>query len=437
VSVVEHRRTVDVAAVDVAAVDVAAVRAVRNLTEVLAAPLSPEDQTVQSMPDVSPTKWHRAHTTWFFEAFVLEPHLPGYRRFDDEFEYLFNSYYEAVGDRHPRARRGLLSRPGAEEVGRYRAHVDGALAELLDAGPRDAVAELIELGLHHEQQHQELLCMDITHVLSVHPHSPAHTDRPPDVGSHAGRAAASTLGADHAAWIAHPGGTVEVGHDGNGFAFDNEGPRHRVLLEPFEVAGRLVTCAEWREFIDDGGYRRAELWMSDGWALACAQDWHAPLYWRDDGDGWTDFGLTGRRPLDPTAPVAHVSWYEADAYARWRGARLPTEAEWETVAGDPTPGAHLNPDVLSPRPAGASVDAQQWFGELWQWTESAYRPYPRYRPPTGAIGEYNGKFMVNQQVLRGSSFATPAGHARRTYRNFFPPSARWAFAGVRLARDAD
>lgn len=405
---------------------------VRELTEELAAPLSPEDQTVQSMPDVSPTKWHRAHTTWFFETFVLEPHLPGYRPFDDEFAYLFNSYYEAVGDRHPRAQRGLLSRPGADEVGRYRRHVDDGLARLFDHGVDDDVARLVELGLHHEQQHQELLCMDITHVLSVHPFSPAHSPRPVSAERSGGDAAAPA-----ASWLHHPGGVVEVGHDGEGFAFDNEGPRHRVLLEPFEVATRLVTCGEWLEFIDDGGYRRAELWMSDGWATAGAQDWDAPLYWRDDGDGWTDFGLTGRRPLDPAAPVAHVSWYEADAFARWRGARLPTEAEWEVVAGDPLPGAHLDLDVLSPRPANSSVDAQQWFGELWQWTESAYRPYPRYRPPVGAIGEYNGKFMVNQQVLRGSSCATPPGHARRTYRNFFPPASRWAYAGVRLARDVD
>jgi ergothioneine biosynthesis protein EgtB len=417
---------------------------VRELTEELAAPLSAEDQTVQSMPDVSPTKWHRAHTTWFFETFVLEPHLPGYHRFDDEFAYLFNSYYEAVGDRHPRAERGLLSRPGADEVGRYRRHVDAGLARLLDRGVDDDVARLVELGLHHEQQHQELLCMDITHVLSVHPFSPAHSPRSDsaDRSDSAHRTNSvhrtdSDAAAPAPSWLHHPGGVVEVGHHGAGFAFDNEGPRHRVLLEPFEVATRLVTCGEWLEFVDDGGYRRAELWMSDGWATSCAQQWGAPLYWRDDGDGWTDFGLTGRRPIDLSAPVAHVSWYEADAYARWRGVRLPTEAEWEVVAGDPLPGAHLDLEVLSPRPAGSSVDAQQWFGELWQWTESAYRPYPRYRPPSGAIGEYNGKFMVNQQVLRGSSCATPPGHARRTYRNFFPPASRWVYAGVRLARDAD
>jgi ergothioneine biosynthesis protein EgtB len=408
------------------------VEQVRELTEALAAPLSAEDQTVQSMPDVSPTKWHRAHTTWFFETFLLEPHLPGYRCFDDQSIYLFNSYYEAVGDRHPREQRGLVTRPGAAEVGRYRAHIDEGLRQLLEHGVDDHVAGLIELGLRHEQQHQELLCMDITHVLSMHPFSPAYSEQL--------RAAAGPSAHDEApvdTWHRHPGGAVEIGHDGAGFAFDNEGPRHRVLLEPFEVAERLVTCGEWLEFIDDGGYRRAELWMSDGWAQACAQHWGAPLYWRDEGDGWTDFGLTGRLPVDPSAPVAHVSWYEADAYARWRGARLPTEAEWEVVAGDPLPGAHLDLEVLSPRSAAASVDPQQWFGQLWQWTESAYRPYPRYIPPAGAIGEYNGKFMVNQQVLRGSSFATPPGHAGRTYRNFFPPGARWMYSGVRLARDVD
>lgn len=400
-------------------------RAVRDLTEALAAPLSAEDQTVQSMADVSPTKWHRAHTTWFFETFVLGPHLPGYEPYDEQFTYLFNSYYETVGDRHPRAERGLLSRPGAEEVGRYRAHVDAALDRLESCGPDPAVHALIELGLHHEQQHQELLCMDATHVLSVHPFSPAYRDRAPS------RAASTPL-----QWIDHPGGTVHVGHDGDGFAFDNEGPRHPTLLAPFRLASRLVTCGEWRAFIDDGGYRRPELWMSDGWASVVAHGWQAPLYWRLDGDDVSDFGLNGRHDVVDDAPVAHVSWYEADAFARWSGARLPTEAEWEACAPEPPPDAHLDLDVLRARPASASVDAGQFFGELWQWTESSYRPYPGYRAPEGAIGEYNGKFMINQQVLRGSSWATPPGHARRTYRNFFSPGSRWAFSGVRLARDA-
>lgn len=414
---------------------------VRDLTEALAAPLSPEDQTVQSMPDVSPTKWHRAHTTWFFETFVLGPHLPDYRPYDEQFSYLFNSYYEAVGDRHPRVHRGLVSRPGAEEVGRYRAHVDAALDRLEEQGPGPEVAALIELGLHHEQQHQELLCMDITHVLSTHPFSPAA--RPDAATSTAATTARSVVplrppGLEtepQNGWIPVPAGTVGIGHGDDGFHFDNEAPRHDVLVGPAELAPHLTTCGDWCEFIDDGGYRRPELWMSDGWATVQSERWHAPLYWREESDGWTTFGLAGRVPVDPTAPVAHVSWYEADAFARWSGARLPTEAEWEATAPEPVAGAHLDLDVLRPRPAHGSADPQQWFGELWQWTESAYRPYPGYRAPAGAIGEYNGKFMVNQQVLRGSSFATPPGHARCTYRNFFPPAARWMYAGVRLARD--
>ncbi len=400
---------------------------VRSLTERLAAPLSAEDQTVQSMPDASPTKWHRAHTTWFFETFVLDPHLDGYSPFDDRFSYLFNSYYEAVGERHPRPQRGLLSRPSADEVGDYRRHVDDALDQLSERESDDQVERLIELGLHHEQQHQELLCMDITHVLSVQPFSPAYQTREPERGE-----------TTPLRWASHAGGVVQVGHGGAGFAFDNEGPRHQVLVEAFETAERLVTNGEWLEFIDDGGYRRPELWMSDGWATVISQGWHAPLYWcqESEDDSWTDFGLGGRHRVDPATPVSHVSWYEADAFARWSGARLPTEFEWELAAPAPMPGAHLDPEVLATRPASRSVDPQQWYGELWQWTESAYRPYPGYRAPAGAIGEYNGKFMVNQQVLRGSSFATPPGHARRTYRNFFPPASRWMYGGVRLARDA-
>ncbi len=404
---------------------------VRDLTEALAAPLSAEDQTVQSMPDVSPTKWHRAHTTWFFETFVLAPHLRDHRCHDEQFAYLFNSYYEQVGERHPRAQRGLVSRPSADEVGRYRRHVDDELDRLCAIGVDPPLATLIELGLHHEQQHQELLCMDITHVLSMHPYSPAYRDdlRAADADADV---ASRPLG-----WLDHGGGTVTIGHDGRGFSFDNEAPQHRVVLTAFQVADRLATCGEWIEFISDGGYERPELWMSDGWGEVTAQQWRAPLYWALDDDQWSTFGLGGRTQVDPAAPVAHISWYEADAFARWSGARLPTEQEWETVAVLPPRGAHLDLDVLGPRAAGASVDPGQWFGELWQWTESSYRPYPRYHPPTGAIGEYNGKFMVNQQVLRGSSFATPPGHARRTYRNFFSPRSRWMFSGVRLARDVD
>lgn len=404
-------------------------RRVRELTEQLAAPLGPEDQTVQSMPDVSPTKWHRAHTTWFFETFVLSPHLPGYEVLDDAYAFLFNSYYESMGARHPRVQRGLVSRPTTEQVADYRRHVDDALDQLLASPPDDAVDELVQLGLHHEQQHQELLVMDITHVLSCHPFDPVYLPPSP---------AAPIAAAPQLGWLGLDRGVVAVGHDAStgGFAFDNEGPRHDTLIHAVEVADRLVSCGEWLEFMADGGYRRPELWMSEGWATATAQAWDAPLYWREQDGAWTVFGTGGRHQIDPAAPVANVSWFEADAFARWSGARLPTESEWEVAAGDPPDGLDLHLDDLRPRPAQRSTDPRQFFGELWQWTESSYRPYPGYQPPSGAIGEYNGKFMVNQQVLRGSSFATPAGHARRTYRNFFAPGARWMFAGLRLARDA-
>jgi ergothioneine biosynthesis protein EgtB len=376
---------------------------VRELTERLAAPLGPEDQVVQSMPDASPAAWHRAHTTWFFETFVLGPDRVPY---DDSFGFLFNSYYEAVGPRHARAERGLVTRPGTAEIGRYREHVDAAVRDLLAGEVSRRTGELLELGLHHEQQHQELLLMDVQHLFSHNPTHPAYGalpwTRPGPVGA--------------PGWIDHPGGLVAVGHDGPTFAFDNEGPRHDVLLRPFRVARALVTCGEWLAFMDDGGYRRPELWMSDGWATARAQGWDAPLYWSADGPAWRRFGLAGAGPVRPSDPVLHVSWYEADAYARWCGARLPTEAEWEVVA-----------------PPATDADADGWFGTAWQWTASAYSAYPGFRPSPGAVGEYNGKFMVNQQVLRGSSAATPPGHARRTYRNFFPPAARWMFAGVRLA----
>ncbi len=411
---------------------------VRALTEALAAPLSPEDQTVQSMPDVSPTKWHRAHTTWFFETFILEPHLPGYERFDDEFAFLFNSYYEALGSRHARAERGLITRPGAERIGEYRRHVDSALRVLHGREPDGEVAQLLQIGLHHEQQHQELLCMDITHVLATHPFDATY--RSDLANAHGARRAQRTGLPEPLTWTAITAGPVTVGHDADtdpGFAFDNETPAHEVLLGDVEIADRLVTNGEWSEFIDDGGYRRPELWMSEGWATVLAQGWDAPLYWRSEDGAWTDFGLVGRHAVDGSAPVAHVSWFEADAFARWSGARLPTEAEWEVAAAPPRAGAHLDLDVLSPSGVDDAADPQQYHGELWQWTESAYRPYPGFRPAAGAIGEYNGKFMINQQVLRGSSFATPPGHARSTYRNFFPPHARWHFGGVRLARDVD
>ncbi len=384
--------------------------AVRAHTEMLAAPLSAEDQTVQSMPDVSPTKWHRAHVTWFFENFLLVPHLAGYRVFDPAFGYLFNSYYEAVGPRHPRPARGLLSRPGIEEIARYRAHVDVAMRRLIltvgEATWRE-LAPLVELGLNHEEQHQELLLMDILHVLSCNSLDPVYDELSPE--------AATPPPALE--WLRFDGGLREIGHAGDGFAFDNETPRHRVWLEPFRFASRLVTCGEYLAFIGDDGYRRPELWMSEGWATVNAEGWTAPLYWRNDGPGWSVFSLEGRRPVDPAAPVRHVSFYEADAYARWAGKRLPTEAEWETAATE------------------RGIALRQMADEVWQWTASPYVAYPGFRPPAGAIGEYNGKFMSNQMVLRGGAAITPAGHARPTYRNFFPPAARWCMGGIRLAED--
>jgi len=382
---------------------------VRAYTEQLAAPLSPEDQVVQSMPDVSPTKWHRAHTTWFFETFLLSPSLPGYAPFDPAYGYLFNSYYEAVGPRHPRPSRGLISRPSVEEVARYRAHVDDAMHKLLDDCDDAAQLALVELGLHHEQQHQELLLMDIKHVLHCNPTDPVYA------------AGADTYdGADVARDLVDvAGGNVEIGHHGRGFAFDNEGPRHIVRLEPFRIAPRLVTEGDWAEFIDDGGYRRPELWLSDGWYAVQAHGWDAPLYWQDDREGWTVFTLAGRRPLSAQEPVLHVSHYEADAFARWRGARLATEFEWE--------------HAVTSLPEGTLRDIDD---VAWQWTASAYLPYPRFRPAAGAVGEYNGKFMSGQMTLRGGARVTPPGHTRPTYRNFFPPASRWAYSGVRLAEDA-
>ena len=398
---------------------------VRSLTEELAAPLSPEDQTVQSMPDVSPTKWHRAHVTWFFETFLLKPFLPGYAEFHRDFGYLFNSYYEAAGERYPRPARGLVSRPGVGAVTAYREHVDEHMARLFDDGLDGRASFLAELALHHEQQHQELLLMDIKHVLSMSPLDPAYRDGATDP---------TPLRDGGVGWVTHPGGEVVIGHGGDGFAFDNEGPRHVVHLTPFELADRAVTCGEWSAFVDDGGYRRPELWLSDGWATVTEQGWTAPLYWRREGADWSIFTLTGRRQLSPDEPVCHVSYYEADAFARWAGARLPTEAEWEAVAAQrPVVGRLLDPG--SPHPAPQS--AETFYGDVWVWTASAYLPYPGFRPWKGGVGEYNGKFMVNQHVLRGGSCVTPEEHLRATYRNFFPPAARWAFTGVRLARDLE
>ena len=412
-------------------------RSVRALTEALAAPLSAEDQVVQSMPDVSPTKWHRAHTTWFFETFVLSPDLAGYRSPDAAYAYLFNSYYEQVGSRHPRSERGLISRPTVNEIADYRCHVDAAIEEILTHADDDAFARfdgIIEVGCHHEQQHQELLLMDIKHVLSCNPLDPAYAiaSSPPVDARQTGSASEPTF-------IPFEGGLVDIGHAGGGFAFDNEGPRHTVLLTPFRIANRLVTAGEWRAFIDDGGYDRAELWLSDGWAAVQSQGWEAPLYWQRDGDDWSVFTLSGRRPVDAAEPVVHVSHYEADAFARWSGARLPTEFEWEHAAAsiaEPEAADSSRKLRLHPQAGDGSRALGQLTTDVWQWTASAYLPYPRFVAAPGALGEYNGKFMSNQMVLRGGACVTPPGHVRPSYRNFFPPDARWPFAGLRLAADA-
>jgi ergothioneine biosynthesis protein EgtB len=392
----------------------------------LAAPLSPEDQVVQPNDDASPTKWHLAHVTWFFETFLLKPHLPGYRIFDERFPFCFNSYYEAEGARQPRGARGLLTRPTHDEMMAYRAHVDAGL-QALCASPAvdDAnVRALLEVGVNHEQQHQELLLTDILSLFDSQPLRPAYDPSVP------------RRGADVAEmrFLAFDGGVVEIGHAGDGFSFDNEGPRHDALLQPFALADRLVTNREWLTFMEDGGYRDAALWLADGWAAVKAGAWSAPLYWHQNDGAWSQMGLHGLLPVDPAAPVCNVSYYEAEAYARWAGHRLPTEFEWEHAAlmlGE----THRNdaPRVLYPV-APADGD-RQMFGQVWQWTQSAYLPYPRYRAAPGAIGEYNGKFMCGQQVLRGSSCATSPGHERATYRNFFYPHQRWQFTGLRLASD--
>jgi ergothioneine biosynthesis protein EgtB len=406
-------------------------RDVRRLTEDLCAPLAVEDYVVQSMPDASPAKWHLAHTSWFFETFVLTPGLPGYRPLSAAFGYLFNSYYNAVGDRHPRPKRGLLTRPTVDEVYRYRAHVDEYMQRLLDDAD-DGLSRLrptVVLGLHHEQQHQELILTDIKHLLGGNPLRPAYRELP----------AAAPARSVSLRWLTYPGGLRWLGHAGDGFAFDNESPRHQVYLRPFQLASRLVTNAEYLAFLEGGGYARPELWLSDGWNARCAQDWQAPLYWEKRDGAWWTFTLGGPRPVEGAEPVCHVSSYEADAFARWAGARLPIEAEWEVAASACPPAGNLL-DGGRLHPAALADDAddglpRQHFGEVWEWTGSPYMPYPGYRPAAGALGEYNGKFMCNQMVLRGGSCVTPPGHVRRTYRNFFPPDARWQFSGLRLARD--
>ena len=423
---------------------------IRRMTQALAAPLSAEDCAIQSMPDASPVKWHLAHTTWFFETFVLAAHLPGYQAFDPSFRVLFNSYYHSVGERHPRPERGMLTRPDLTQVLAYRAQVEQAMLDLLGGAPSSPLppelAAIVELGLHHEQQHQELILTDVKHLLSRNPLKPAYQDKWPLTPIHA-----STR-----RWLGFAEGLHQIGHAGTDFCFDNETPRHRVWLDAFELASHPVTHGDFIEFIEDGGYRRPELWLSAGWDAVAARGWQAPLYWTQQDGRWMVFTLHGEVPVDPHTPICHVSFYEAEAFARWAGARLPTEAEWEvaaqlkaspaadltsqsttqatTIRGNFLESGALHPLALREAPADGML--AQAFGDVWEWTRSDYSPYPGFRCAPGAVGEYNGKFMSGQYVLRGGSCATPASHIRASYRNFFPADARWQFSGLRLARDA-
>lgn len=401
--------------------------AVRSATEALVAPLSPEDCALQSMPDCSPTKWHLAHTSWFFETFVLEPTITGYTPFNSAFRVLFNSYYQTVGEQYARPRRALLTRPSLEEIRRYRHYVDDQMTALLQKSLSRELTAIVELGIHHEQQHQELILTDLKHLFSFNPLHPVYQPRAIIFGATA----------KPVEWTKYEGGLAQVGHDGTGFAFDNEGPRHQVFLRPYRLASRMVTNAELLAFIDARGYERPEYWLSDGWNKIRAEGWRHPLYWQRRDDNWWTFTLNGFVPLDPNEPVCHLSYYEADAYARFTGARLPTEMEWEHAAervelrGNFVENGRFHPSPL----ADESTGPQQLYGNVWEWTASSYSPYPGFSPPAGALGEYNGKFMSNQMVLRGGSCATPVSHIRATYRNFFPPDARWQFSGIRLAQD--
>ena len=409
--------------------------AVRALSRELAAPLSDADATIQPHPDASPAKWHLAHTTWFFETFVLRDHGRSYRPRDERWSFLFNSYYDGEGERQPRARRGMLSRPSLEEILAYRSHVDAALTERLNDLPPTA-RELIELGLNHEQQHQELMLMDMLAAMSENPLKPAIWKAAPEAAGPAAEPVQRIRGRD---------GIVEIGHGGSVFAFDSEAPRHRALLHPHALADRLVTNGEWLRFIADGGYARSDLWLSDGWAWVQANGIEAPLYWQKEAGEWLRFALDGLRPVAAAEPVCHISYYEADAYARWAGARLPTEAEWESAAADLDPALGNQLDAAGPvRPRAAKVSGpsggahhklHQMFGDVWEWTMSAFLPYPGFEPAEGTVGEYNGKFMCGQFVLKGASCASPRGHSRPSYRNFFYPHQRWQFAGLRLAWD--
>ena len=416
-------------------------RAVRATTEAIASPLAPEDCVVQTMTDVSPTKWHLAHVSWFFETFVLLPHSSGYRPLDPRYAYLFNSYYVQAGERHCRDRRGYISRPTVDEVRAYRAYVDDHIGELLGSADEETlrrVAPLIELGLHHEQQHQELMLTDIKHVFSVNPLRPAYHERPTAAASQAPRLS----------WLPFEGGLHDIGHAGDGFAYDNETPRHRFYLEPYLLADRLVTNGEYLEFMEDGGYERAELWLSEGFATAQEKGWTEPFYWEKSDGRWWLYTLAGMREVDENEPVCHVSYFEADAFARWAGARLPTEQEWEvSSAGTAARGNFFETGRLHPAAASCAAEPlgesstsrpppSQMYGDVWEWTRSPYSPYPGFQPLSGALGEYNGKFMCSQFVLRGGSCATSASHIRPTYRNFFVPDATWQFMGIRLAKDA-
>jgi ergothioneine biosynthesis protein EgtB len=393
-------------------------------------PLATEDYVIQSMPDVSPTKWHLAHTTWFFETFVLAAADASYQPYHTLFGYLFNSYYNAVGPQWSRPRRGILSRPTVEEVMEYRQHVDDRMADLLGARDEQELGELagtIMIGLQHEQQHQELMLMDLKHVFSCNPLRPVYREQAWTPGHPPARTE----------WLGHEGGRCSIGHVGSGFCYDNEGPRHDVLLDPFQIGSRLVTCREYLAFMEDGGYDRFDLWLSDGWNVVQSERWRSPLYWERADAGWQIMTLSGLRPIDPAEPVCHVSYYEADALARWAGARLPREEEWEAVAAvEPVVGNFVESGRFHPAPAdGTGGRPMQLYGDVWEWTSSPYTPYPGYRPAEGALGEYNGKFMCNQMVLRGGCCVTSSSHIRATYRNFFPPAARWVFSGIRLARD--
>jgi ergothioneine biosynthesis protein EgtB len=397
-------------------------RDIRNTTQQITASFSAEDLMLQSMPDASPAKWHLAHTTWFFETFILSPHAPGYKPFDPRFKQLFNSYYKQLGSHPYRGARGLMSRPSLDEVRAYREHVNEAMLRYLEV-PDEKTAALIEVGLNHEQQHQELILTDIKHALWSMPLRPERLDGPRAVKT-----------VEPLQWIEFEGGIREIGYEGSGFSFDNETPRHQVLLTPFKLASRLVTNAEYLEFMNDGGYRRPELWLSDGWDTVCTQRWKSPFYWEDHDGRWFDFSYNGMREVDPMAPVCHVSYYEADAFAHWSNARLAREEEWEVAAQQcSTHSTFLESGKLRPQPASGK-GLQQMFGDVWEWTASPYVGYPGFTPAPGAIGEYNGKFMCNQFVLRGGSCATPESHIRASYRNFFPAHVRWQFMGIRLAK---